>query len=426
MYKKFWQFLYSYLVFPLFLVTVHLAAVFSRKIKNGLYPRYKSINKVKIWIEKEKQTGKIFLFHAASMGEFEHIKPLLKELSIRFHTINVVTFFSPSGFENIKRGDGLDFKMYMPVDTKRNWQNLYQILKPSLLVISKHDVWPQQIWQAKKMKIPVFLVNASLAEKSSRTRPGVKRFLKHVYRDFNKIFAISDEDARRFAKHYPRCPVETIGDTKYDQVVNRKNDAFKDSLFPTNWQQKKWVFVAGSIWPEDNKHLFPALKNMLAQFENFNCILVPHQPAQKIVDYMIEEFNKWGTIKFSQREKIKNERVVILDAVGYLASIYRYASAAYVGGSFQQGIHNVMEPAIFGIPVLYGPVHKNSYEAIQFSNSEGGLIVQNEKDIENILHNFIGNETERKLIGEKAKNFALKNTGATEKLIQFWKNMLDE
>ena len=141
---------------------------------------------------------------------------------------------------------------------------------------------------------------------------------------------------------------------------------------------------------------------------------------------MIEEFNKWGTIKFSQREKIKNERVVILDAVGYLASIYRYASAAYVGGSFQQGIHNVMEPAIFGIPVLYGPVHKNSYEAIQFSNSEGGLIVQNEKDIENILHNFIGNETERKLIGEKAKNFALKNTGATEKLIQFWKNMLDE
>jgi 3-deoxy-D-manno-octulosonic-acid transferase len=270
------------------------------------------------------------------------------------------------------------------------------------------------------MNLPIYLINASLRPDSRRIFPGVKDFLKYVFRDFTSIYAVSDVDAGRLAKHFPRCPVEVTGDTKYDQVVLRKKRAISQNLVVESWIDNQWIFIAGSIWPEDEQHVFPALKDVLNKRENVRAILVPHQPDQKSVENILTNFKKWGAIKFSKREKISNERILVIDGIGYLAGLYHYAHCAYVGGSFRQGIHNAMEPAIFGIPVLFGPVHKNSHEASELLRGHGAFLVQNSNDVLQYIFKFIDNEDTRKNEGAKAEKFALRNTGATERLIKDW------
>jgi len=422
--KKFWQYFYYYIITPLFLIGVHLAALFSAKIRKGLLPRYKTISSLKNWLSESNPRGKRILFHTASLGEYEHIRPVLQMLKETFKTINIVTFFSPSGYENVGSGPYLDFHLYTPFDRKKNWQRILKIIDPSLIIIAKWDVWPSQIWTAKDMNIPIYLINASLREDSGRTKKGVKRFLKHVFRDFSAIFAVSDIDGQRFAQHYPRCPVEVVGDTKYDQVVLRKKHALSQSIISDSWSKNRWILVAGSIWPEDDEHLFPAIKKIMYERENIRIILVPHQPKQKAIESIIENFDNFGIQLFSKRENLLNERVLVIDAIGYLAGLYHYAHCAYVGGSFRQGIHNVMEPAVFGIPVLYGPVHENSYEAIEFSKGNGGFVVKNAADIYAYMTRFWENDDDRTLYGKKSEKFALRNTGATEKLIRHWHHLV--
>jgi 3-deoxy-D-manno-octulosonic-acid transferase len=350
--KKLWQVIYYFWVNPGIVVGAHVMALFFRKVRKGLLPRYSTIKRLQKWMETKSPTGKRVLFHTASLGEFEHIRPVLHALKDNYQTINIVTFFSPSGYENVRQSKDLDFHFYLPFDHPYNWEKIYKIIKPALIIIAKHDVWPGQVWTAHNHNLPIYLINASLSAKSSRTRWGVKSFLKHVYRDFTGIFAISDEDTKRFTVHYPRCHVEMVGDTKYDQVVLRRRHAREQNLLPKKWTDSQWIFMAGSIWPEDEEQIFPALIQMLEEEKNLRLVLVPHQPEPKAITRIEEIFDKWGIQLFSKRDKLNDEKILIVDAVGYLAGLYNYAQAAYLGGSFQQGIHNVMEPAIFGIPVF--------------------------------------------------------------------------
>jgi len=422
--KKVWQFIYYFWVNPGIIIGAHVLVLFFRKVRRGLFPRYTAIKDLQKWNETNKPKEKRVLFHAASLGEFEHIRPVLQSLKENFQTVNIVTFFSPSGYDNAGKTKGLDFHFYLPFDLSRNWKKIYQIIKPSLIIIAKHDVWPGQVWSAHQKNIPIYLINASLSAKSSRTRWGVKTFLKHVYRDFSEICAISDEDAKRFSIHYPRCHVEQVGDTKYDQVVLRRKSAQEQNLLPNKWTENHWIFMAGSIWPEDEEHVFPALMKILDEEEFLRLVLVPHQPEPKAIFRIEEAFKKWGTQIFSKRDQLKGERILIVDGIGYLAGLYHYAKAAYVGGSFQQGIHNVMEPAIFGIPVYYGPVHENSYEAMQLAKNNGGTIIHNSKQLYREINSIYKSEERRIELGEKAEKFATRNVGATDLLLSRWKTLL--
>lgn len=423
--KILWQKTYQFIVLPLMFIIVHLVAIFSKNIREGLFPRRKTILEMQKWLEKNKNKNNYVLFHAASLGEFEHIKPLLIKLKEKYQTTNVLTFFSPSGYKNVKDTPGLDFYLYMPFDFPSHWKKLYKILEPKILIISKHDVWPMQIWQAKQMNIHTFLVNASLPEKSSRTKPLIKNFQKHVYRDFSKIFTISEEDGTRFSKHYPRCSVKVIGDTKYDQVSIRKTEAKKKNLLPESWYKNKWIYLAGSIWPEDEKQIMNGLINLLTNFDNVNLIIAPHEPNKKFIHLIETKLSQWGIIKFTQIKEISTERVLLIDTIGQLADLYQYAHAAYVGGSFKQGIHNVMEPAIYGIPVIYGPIHENSYEAICLAKSEGGIIIEDESRFTERVNSLVKNNSYREKIGENAFAYVQKNIGATDKIIKNWDSLLN-
>ena len=422
--KKVWQSIYYFWVSPGVVIGAHILALIFHKVRRGLFPRYSTINELQKWVEKNPSEQKRVLFHTASLGEFEHIRPVIQALKENYQTVNYVTFFSPSGYDNVGQAKGLDFHFYLPFDFAYNWDKIFKIIKPSFIIIAKHDVWPGQVWTAHKHNLPIFLINASLSAKSSRTRWGVKSFLKYVYRDFSKIYAISEEDAERFSIHYPRCKVEMVGDTKYDQVVLRRTLAREHDLLPKKWTVNHWIFLAGSIWPEDEEQIFPALIKMLKEEKSLRLILVPHQPETRTVTRISEIFKKWGVQLFSNLDQLKNEQVLIVNAVGHLAGLYHHAQAAYVGGSFQQGIHNVMEPAIFGIPVYYGPVHENSYEAIQLSKDNGGTVIRNNNDLYDAIRIIYNNEEKRIELGKKTEKFATRNVGATDILLSRWKSIL--
>jgi len=332
--KSIWKLFYRIILLPLAFGFAHILSIFSKKIRDGLYPRRRTIYNLRNWSNKTQLKGKRILFHAASLGEFEHIRPLIQKLKEEYKTVNILTLFSPSGYKNISSSPNLDYFMYMPFDFGFLWKKLYKIIQPDLLVISKHDVWPMQVWQAKRMEIPIYLVNASLAENSSRTKPFVKSFQKYIYRDFTDILAISEDDAGRFSIHYPKCQVKVVGDTKYDQVVFRKKATHEKKLISDKWAINNWIFIAGSIWPEDEAKIFPGFKRILDKAKNFRLIIAPHEPKEEVVKSFERIFSKWETVRFTQIENTTTERVIIINTIGHLADLYKYATAAYVGGSF--------------------------------------------------------------------------------------------
>lgn len=416
--------LYRYLINPVFLFLVHIVAMFNKKVRSGIKNRRRVNEKLEAWLDTIRDNDKRILFHAASLGEFEHIKPLLSSIKKQYNTKNIVTFFSPSGYENAELNPGMDYKTYVPMESIGSWKKFYKKLKPEIIVIAKHDVWPGQIWAAQLLGIPIYLINASLAASSSRANFVTRKFLRAVYRPITQICAISEQDKKHFNDAFHLNNVEFLGDTKYDQVVFRKLAAQKQNLLPEKWFKNSKIIVAGSIWPEDAVHLFPALISLLKQTDNWKVIIVPHQPTDVFIDKIENHFKKFKPGKFSNRNEIEDERILVVDAIGYLAGLYHYAKIAYVGGSFRQGIHNTMEPAIFGIPVLYGPVHHNSYEAEQLANGNGGIVVNNTRELTSRIMDIVLDKESREVLGKKAFTYASANTGATEKLLKMWKNIL--
>ncbi len=420
------NYFYRFIIIPVIVLAAGITSLFSKKIRKGFFPRLKTHKRIEKILENQKHSNPKILFHAASLGEFEHIRPILEQFKKRFGAMNIVSFFSPSGFEHAEGTPCLDGYFYMPLDSRRNWCKVYHRIKPEMLIVSKHDVWPEMINTARNENIPAFLINASLAENSSRTRGLTHRLLKSVYPLFQNIFAISDEDAKRFNKYFPGSKVIVSGDTKYDQVLLRKDKALQQSKFLENWARGNWIFVAGSIWPEDQTHLLPALRDFMEVDEKIKLVLVPHQPSEKAITEIREFFGGRDIARFSQDNQLTTQRIFIMDSIGYLAALYHHANAAYVGGSFQQGVHNVMEPAVYGVPVLYGPVHRNSYEAIRLSEGNGGFVVKNQQEIIQCLKKIYEDEYYCKKMGKKAETFSMTNTGATEKLMSAWEEILKQ
>lgn len=419
--KRFLALIYSVLIYPLLFILFHAAGLFNSKIRKALLRRYGVIREIKEWREENPKTQKSILFHCASMGEFEHIKPLIRRLNQAFNTEIILTFFSPSGYRHVKNYPGVSLILYAPFDFSFIWKRVYRILQTDQLVISKHDVWPGQVWAAQKKAIPAYLVNASLHPGSSRSKPAVRFFMKYVYRSLTKIYAISKEDERRFLKYFPQCATTYIGDTKFDQALIRKEEALDKELIDADWAEKSTVLLFGSVWPEDTKHILPALKNILEKEKSVKVILVPHQPQLKYVLELLNYLKPHSSVLYSKKYTLKEQRVLIVDAVGVLADLYKYAQLAYVGGSFRQGIHNVMEAAVYGIPVLYGPQYKNSLEAVRLLEFGGSVVVQNERELQENLLRLIRNKDERKQAGGRSASFALQSCGATEKLLEAWR-----
>lgn len=416
--------LYNLIIFPVLFILLHIAAAFNLKFRNGILGRYRVLKDVRKFIAVSgAQNSDIFLFHCASMGEFEHIKPVLRELKDRLpESRAVVMFFSPSGFDNVKSAPGVDLFIYSPFDWWLPLWRFYRLLKPRALIVAKYDAWPNQIWMAKLLGIPRFLINATLYENSSRIKIPLRWFLKTIYSAFDRVMTISGTDRELYTKLIPAEKIVVVGDTKYDQVVFRSEESRRKNVLPENFCDGKTVLICGSTWPEDEIQLVPAIKAVAAEIPDFLAIICPHEPVLAHIEQLKSQFQEFHIRLHSELKESdcqpEDKTVLIIDRIGILANLYSVADAAYVGGSFKQNVHNVLEPAAYGIPVLFGPVNHTSHEAQLLKQNGGGLEVHSGEEITEHLQKIFRDPQTRKGVGEQAKKLVEDKGGATERTLQ--------
>jgi 3-deoxy-D-manno-octulosonic-acid transferase len=418
--KKIWFILYNRVFIPFFWLLLQIASLFNTKIRRGVYGRKGLFEKIEHDLSKLTSKRRVW-FHSSSMGEFEQAKPIIAALKKKYRDINIiVTFFSPSGYDHSKNYKLADIITYIPFDTQANAHRFLDLLQPTAAVFVRYDVWPNHVWELNAREIPAFIANATMRTTSARFYPLLKNFHHLLYNNFTSILTVSAQDAEAFALFKLSHPsVEAIGETRYDQVWQRSADAKKKHLIPPAILKGKKLFLAGSTWPEDEEVLIPSIKKILQYDSNVLVILVPHEPTE---DALEDVENKIGSkprsIRFSNLNDYANERIIIVDSIGILLALYQYANVAYVGGSFRQGIHNVLEPAVYGIPVVFGPKHTNSQEAMELARRGGGFIVNDQQECYRTLRMLLDDAKANTAAGKQALMLVEENIGATERFIQ--------
>jgi 3-deoxy-D-manno-octulosonic-acid transferase len=418
--KKFWFLFYNYLIIPIFFILIHLASLFNAKIKKGIKGRrnlFEELNSNAAGLNRNK---KLIWFHSSSLGEFEQAKPLIEELKKNSNINILVTFFSPSGLENSRKYPYADIVSYLPFDSKENAEKIISIVKPDLAVIMRYDIWPNIIWKMREKNIPVFIVDATMKESSLRKIPGLKNFHKNLFNNFSYILTVSEEDSNGFKEFkLDNTKIKHVGDTRFDRVFQRSRNAKEKSLIKQSILSNKKILIAGSSWEQDEEVLIPSFIKLSKFQKDLLLIIAPHEPTIQHLEKLENDFRgELDTIRFSHLNNYNNEPVIIVDSIGILLTLYTYADAAFIGGGFKQNVHNVLEAAVYGIPVLFGPKINNSQEAIKLAAAGGGIIVRNKKELYRNLRTLFGNESLLKDRGKKSFNYVHQNLGAAEKILK--------
>jgi 3-deoxy-D-manno-octulosonic-acid transferase len=333
----------------------------------------------------------------------------------------MVTFSSPSGYHFARRREktgagAIAFIDYLPFDRAATMRHCLSVARPRLLVMVKFDLWPNLIWEASDRGVPMALVDATLSPSSRRLSGPARRFYGGLYRRIAHILAISEEDAARFAACAPGHPhIAVTGDTRFDRVMERWEKRPRDVLALPD--DAGHTLIAGSTWPPDEARLLPALARLMREEPSLRAVLVPHEPLPAHV----EPLRRWATehgftaATAGAGPVPAGTRVVIVDVVGVLAEAYAGAHAAYVGGAFSTGVHSVIEPAIAGLPVVFGPRHDNSFEAAQLVARGAAAAITDETGAYAALRRFLSDRDERERAGRAARAYVESQLGATEK-----------
>ncbi len=416
-----WELGYSLVIIPLFWIVLRTVGLFSSKVRRGVRGRsglFEALARKMAAIPP----GKRVWFHSSSLGEFEQAKPIIEELKRRNPTVRIIaSFFSPSGFEHSRRYSPADIITYLPFDTRRGARMFLDLIRPDAAVMVRYDIWPNHIWELHRRQVPVLIANATMKERTPRRLPVIRAFHRHVYDAIDEILTVAPKDVDAFREFgLAHARIQTIGDTRFDQVSLRSTEARKHSILPPAIIEGKKVIVAGSSWPEDEETLIPAFSDMQAERGDLLLILVPHEPTLDHLEDLERELEgKVSAIRFSCLNEYRSEHVVIVDSIGILLKLYAYAHVAYVGGSFRQGVHNVLEAAVYGVPVVFGPRHLNSHEPLLLANAGGAFVVNDSEELHRTLDHLLSDERARCVAGERASSFVQSNTGATGRFLEY-------
>jgi 3-deoxy-D-manno-octulosonic-acid transferase len=418
--KRFWQVLYGVLVIPLLWLVLRTLGLFNAKVRRGITGRKHLFEDLQRQVDA-LGPGKRVWFHSSSMGEFEQAKPIIAALKNRSPEVQIiVSFYSPSGFEHSRKYPYAGVITYLPFDTPQGARRFLDLVRPDVAVMVRYDIWPNHIWELERRGIPIMIANATMRRQTQRRAPFVRDFHHYVYNAIDNILTVSPLDVEAFRFYRLNRPViEAIGDTRYDQVRFRSAEARKHAIIPRGVLDNKRVVVIGSSWPEDESVILPALFHLQESMENLLFIIVPHEPTLEHIEELERELTgKASFLRFSVINEYAGERVIIVDSIGILLILYAAAHVAYVGGSFRQGIHTVLEAAVYGVPVLFGPHHRNSQEPLMLVGQGGAFIVNDSGELERTLRNLLEDEAARRTAGDRAAGFVEGNVGATERFLQ--------
>jgi 3-deoxy-D-manno-octulosonic-acid transferase len=398
---------------------VKLVALFSPKIKLFVEGR-KTV--FQLLGSKISSSDKTIWFHAASLGEYEQGLPVMEKIKKEFpnHKI-VLTFFSPSGYEVRKNNSISDVCVYLPMDTKSNAQKFLKLVHPDLVFFIKYEYWPNYLNELKKLNIKTYLISGIFRENQAFFR-WYGGFYRNALKTFDYFF-VQNESSKLLLQKLGFNNVKISGDTRFDRVVSileRDNsldfmEQFKRDSSATLGMTK--LVVIGSSWPKDES----LLVNYINQTnEKVKFIIAPHNIKVEQIQELKNSITK-KTVLFSEKENtdLSNYDVLIVDTIGILTKIYSYAEIAYVGGGFgNPGVHNILEPATFGIPIIVGPNFTNFAEAVALVHQEGCVFVANQNELNDAFSNLISNKDIRHEKGHICSTFVQMNKGATDVIMK--------
>ena len=422
-----WKIFYNFLVVPFGWLLFQFLGLFDRKVRRGIDARKGLFDRLSREAAKLNPASKRVWFHSSSMGEFEQAKPIIAELRRRRPDIDIIiSFFSPSGFEHSLTYRHAAVITYIPFDSSSNAREFIGIIRPSVAVMVRYDVWPNHLWELQRLHIPTFIANATLRLTRVRRLPVAYGFYKSLYECLDYILTVSPADREAFLSLGLRKPVlECIGDSRFDQVVQRSAESRAKHVLPPALVADKRVLVAGSSWPDDEDQLLPAFLRLAEEHSELLLILVPHEPTLEHLEraeYLVN--GRCPSIRFSNVADYAGEKIIIIDSIGVLMSLYKYAHVVYVGGSFKQGIHNVLEPAVYGVPLVIGPRHQNSQEAEMLVAQGGAFVGTSVEGLHDAIHRLLCVESERKTAGDICLNFVRQNVGATDRFLTYLERVL--
>ena len=416
-----WRFLYARLASPLASVALPIVARNIPNLQAGLDGRKDLWQRLERQIAQRNPAKPLIWFHVASAGEFLQAQPVMERCYQRGYEC-AVTFTSVNGYtwgQRAKFAPGFEpvVKEYLPLDTVPNMRRILALLRPAAIVYVQYDLWPNLIWEAHDAGIPQFLISATIQPNSKRFSSRLSRsFYQAIYANLNGIFTVADDDRQRFLATNPNHPnIQVVGNTRFDSVLDRKKRVtppqLPDSILG------KLIFIAGSSWPPDDECFFPALREALEQWPNLFVIIAPHEPTPEHLNHAETFFHDTPLARFTalQQQPDLPCRVLLIDTVGVLSSLYSVATLAYVGGAFTTGVHNVMEPAVMGLPVIFGPKHQNAAEAVDLAQRGAAFSVATPDQFRAILLRFLEQPEECRRLGQMAQHIIEAQAGAADR-----------
>lgn len=402
-------FLYS-LAIRLYYLLVAVASSFNVKAKLWIKGREDWAENLEAMISPNYPTA---WFHCASLGEFEQGRPLIEAYRDHYpgHKI-LLTFFSPSGFEVRKNYKGADYVSYLPLDTKKNAKKFISIARPVVAVFVKYEFWYHFLTQLNKNEIPTYVVSAIFRPSQVFFKwYGVwyRKFLEN----FNHIFVQNRQSLILLQKIRLDNATEA-GDTRFDRVYEAAENALDLPLLE-EFSRNSTVLIAGSTWPKDEEIIGSYIKKNPGKIK---LILAPHEIDQQRIDRFID-FIEVPTLRFTQPSAIDAEsaQVIVIDTIGVLASAYRYGNIAYIGGGFGAGIHNTLEAATFGMPILFGPNYLKFREAVELTKQNAAFPISNEQTLAGTLDKLLASPDKTEHAALIAKKYVQANIGATKKIL---------
>ena len=414
------------LLLPFLLAGFRFAGLFNPKIKRGLSGRIGLIGQIKAHYDSATISGLRILIHVASYGELEQAKPIISGIKQHYPNAHIhLTFFSPSGYDNvIGKFKDAGIISYLPLDSRSEVSAFLDIAKPDLVLFTRYDVWPNFAAELARRDTPTLLFAATATANSRRMMPLVQSLHKQTYSRLTKILTISEEDRAAFIGLGVNSDHVSIGgDTRFDQVAARKALVENaDHLLPEAIRQSieekgTLVFVVGSAWPEDEGIIRSSLEQSIERGDNILSIIVPHEPTDSHVRSLLATYPE-KAIRFSEIVRYDGEPVIVVDSIGKLFGLYRYADIAMIGGGFSAGVHNVLEAAVWGVSVIVGPNHKKSQEVQRMIDGLAAFQVTTAREFDFTFWQLVQSEDLRETTGEKGRGFVETHRGATERIME--------
>ena len=403
------QFIYNISI-NIIILALQPFRLFSKKLNIFFKDRVSSLDSIE---EKIKPNDKSIWFHVASLGEFEQIKPIIETLKLENDNLKIlISFFSPSGFKS-SLNYNIAERVYLPLDTKKNVKNFINKINPNVAVFVKNDIWTNYLIELKKKEIPIYSISSKFYKSQFYFQPYGKWFLNKLKQiDY---FFVQDKNSKELLNLNHINNVSITGDTRIDRVkeISKQEKKF-DSI--EKFINNDICFIAGSSWEADND-IF--LKSIL-ESGNLKTIIAPHNVIASDIENL-EKKTQSLSVRYSRidQDLDSSKKILIIDSIGSLKHLYKFADIAYIGGGMgDSGLHNILEAAVFAIPVIIGKNYIGFAEAEKLVKLGGVKSVNSKLEFDDIFNNLISDKTDRIKMGEINKKYIYSNSGGSKTIIK--------